>query len=234
MSQSTKPIDSVASPEARARRLASLRGLMRLSRHAFAKRYGANARTLQNWEYGKSGGISVHAAKKLVIAVQASGITGFTLEWLMYGIGEGPLVSEHLYRDNLHDAVHTHSFSPEHDQESQHIIDEILLFRQHYFPQETVEYIVKDDAMAPRYLLGDHLAGVRHYGKAIINTLDWDCIVHTAQGDTLLRTVKPSQVDGCYTLRCQNPQTTIVQPMLYDVELVSAAPVVWVRRKHIK
>jgi hypothetical protein len=47
----------------------------------------------------------------------------------------------------------------------------------------------------------------------------------------LLRRVRKGSRDGVYTLICLNPKTVVSLPVIYDVEVLSSAPVTWRRRK---
>lgn len=222
--------DPRSSKEARARRLESLRGLTRLSRQDFAKKCGVKPGSFQNWEGPRFGGLTEKAAKKILRGIKNLGIH-CTLEWLMYGIGPGPQIDERLY---LSDSVLSvrESSGPTYftsDDEIQRIAKELLLFRQHY--SDVIDYIIRDDGMEPFYKIGEYVAGNISQHKDIENLVGMDCIVKTIDGDVLLRNLKKGSSQDRYTLVCTNPHTTVEKPTLYDVELLAAAPILWLRRR---
>lgn len=241
--------DSRSYHAARAKRAESLRRMTCLSRRAFEQKHGISASTLQNWEDVNANGLTEKGAWRLIHALKSEGVH-CTLEWLMHGIGVTPQVSSQLYQhDTLPKEINAHEtntldahrsvvqnnaknndtpqeYDP--DQHIKFITAELLLFRQHY--PNSLDYVVTDDGMAPRYLIGEYVAGIRHFNEAIATTIGLDCIVQTNDGDMLLRTVKKGDLEGHYTLVCSNPQTTVAKPILYNVQLLISAPVIWTRR----
>ena len=107
--------------------------------------------------------------------------------------------------------------------------EELLLFRTHY--PNAMDFIVSDDGMEPDYKIGEYVAGSSRYHQQIEHLVGLDCIVKTMEGEVFLRHIKKRGEDGRYTLACINSKTTVEKPILYDVELFSAAPVIWTRRK---
>ena len=218
--------NSASSPEARAMRVASLRKMTRLSRRAFSEQYLIPARTLQNWEDALSGGISSQGARRLIGALKAEGIY-CTYDWLMHGIGDGPQVSERLY-NKAAEKIAGGDFTTPINEQMQWIADELLLFREHH--KQSVDFVVVDNGMEPRFIIGEYVAGVRRTKDEIEKLIGLDCIVQSLDGDILLRTLKKGRAPGYYTLVCSNPHTDVEKPILYDVALIYAAPIVWARR----
>lgn len=231
MAELTKTIieDPRSSKESRARRLESLRGLTRLSRGDFAKRCGVKPGSFQNWEGPRFGGLTEKAAKKIIRGAKTLGIY-CTLEWLMHGIGLGPQIDERLYLGSASLAVEqpkqTYVSS---DEESRRISEELLLFRQHYI--DAVDFVVNDDGMEPRYKNGEYVAGQWCFHQEIESVVGQDCIVKLLDGEILLRNVKKGSSADRYTLICTNPNTLVEKPILYDVELIAAAPAIFIRRR---
>lgn len=85
--------------------------------------------------------------------------------------------------------------------------------------------------MVWRLTITQAVAGKKRYKQAINALLDKDCIIQTVEGEILLRKLKKSEKPGCYTLARANPQTSVLKPVLYDMEIISAAPVFLVLRK---
>lgn len=216
--------EKTESERTRARRVQSLRKMTRLSRRTFAKRYGIAPGTLQNWEDIHGNGLTEKGAKRLIKVLQTSGIY-CSFEWLMHGIGAGPRVDESLYLDKKLVCADTPTQIV---REQQLIAAELALFYQHY--KETIDCIITDDGMFPQFKKGDHVAGIRRYGNQIKELLGQDCIVMTAEGDLLVRELRQSELPNHYTLACTNTRAAVTKPMIYDIEIISAAPVIWLRR----
>src|SRR5687767_7627226 len=84
------------SPEARGRRLKSLRKMADLSRKAMTLKYQISASTVQAWEEGKSEGLTVKGAQRIIAALKEEGVF-CTLEWLLKGEGQSPYLAERIY-----------------------------------------------------------------------------------------------------------------------------------------
>jgi DNA-binding transcriptional regulator YiaG len=208
---------------ARGKRVKSLRKLTDLSRRTFAQKYGVTASTLQNWEEARVNGLSEKGAFKIVEALKSEGIH-CTVDWLLNGTGQAPKLPEHL----LLDALPTSSV--ENKNETELITKELEIFLGHY--ADSTYYTIKDDGMAPQFNQGDIVAGIRRYDpKDIHSLINQNCIVLTQSGEQLFRQVRSSDLPRHYTLACINPNTTVTKPFIYDIEIVSAAPVVWFRKK---
>jgi len=204
------------------KRVGSLRNLTGLSRRAFSERYGIASGTLQHWEIG-SPTISLSGATRLIKALQSGGIH-CSLDWLLQGLGKAPELPLSLSK------VMPHQLSTPHeaDRENQLIAEELKLFHKHY--PDAIDCVVSDDGMQPLYHPGDVLAGIRHYGADIEKIIGLDCIIFTKDSDLLLRQLRKSPIHSHYNLACINPHTRVEKPVLYEVAIVSAAPVVWLRR----
>ena len=109
------------------------------------------------------------------------------------------------------------------------IVNELLIFRQNN--PDAVEYIVADDGMGPIFGEGDYIAGKRRLGSLIESVVGMDCIIETQENEIMFRRLKRGNKPGTFNLICVNIDTSVQQPVLYDRELLSAAPVIWHRRK---
>jgi len=220
--------ESVA-PEARAERLKRLRNLANLSRKEMCDLADIKPDTLIGWEVARHGGLTENGANKIIACIAKEGVQ-CTLEWLLYDIGSSPTVLPNFDRvkANLQNEVKT---LPVKNNEEKLIIEELLLFRAHY--RNAFDYIVEDDSMSPQYQLGDYVAGVKRYKKNISLVTEQDCIVQLTDGKILLRSLRQGSKPNLYTLLCTNLKTTTSTPVIYDVEIICAAPVVWIRRKDL-
>jgi DNA-binding transcriptional regulator YiaG len=210
---------------ARAKRVLNLRQMTHLSRQKFEKRFGVATSTLQHWEDPKKNGLTIKGAKRLIGLVQQTGIF-CTVEWLMHGIGPGPQALPTTSTPQDKPKTHKVNEIPE----PEFIAGELALFSQHY--PEVISTVVNDDCMEPRFIRGEYVAGVRRYRKAIDELIGLDCILVTKEGELLVRRLKSMDAPGLYTLSNLNMNTTVLRPVLYQVELVSAAPIIWARRLH--
>jgi DNA-binding transcriptional regulator YiaG len=212
-------------------RVQMLRGLTGLSRRVFRERYGIPSPSMENWELGKGNGLSEKGARKLIALLKPDGIH-CTFEWLMHGIGPGPTVLSNSYFGRLlkpsdQQEVTASAFNNENQLEM--IMEELLVFQQHY-PKVAVDFVVTDDGMEPRFIKGEYVAGPKYNSDAMEKLIGLDCIIHTKEGDVLLRTLKQGDLPGRYNLVCRNLNAKVGKPILYNVEILSAAPVIWARR----
>jgi transcriptional regulator with XRE-family HTH domain len=218
------------SPEriARSKRLQSLIIMTGLSNRAFAEKLNIPPSTLQHWEDPTNHGLTEKGARKLVKAAQQQGIN-CTYEWLMHGTGASPGYRYQL-EDNLSALAigETRAAYLTREQQLAQIEAELELFLNHH--PETIEFIVPDDAMEPQYFKGEIVAGVRQKGKAIEQLIGKDCIVLVAGGDIYLRRICKGNLPGRYHLTHLNSKTSVTLPFFYDVTVISAAPVIWIRR----
>ena len=83
--------------------------------------------------------------------------------------------------------------------------------------------------MSPVHILGQTIAGRKRRGKDIDDLVNKICIVETLDEQILVRYVKQGDTPKTYHLIALNEETTAPRPYLTNVELLSAAPVSWVR-----
>jgi transcriptional regulator with XRE-family HTH domain len=219
-------LDQKSTPEARGKRLKSLRMMAGLSRKALEDKYEVSASTMQSWEDAKAGGLTEKGAKRAIEVFRQEGIR-CTIDWLLYGIGLPPQLSDKLFQQQIR--LHESPEDRVEITEERAIVNELLAFRQHN--PDAVEFIVPDDGMMPLYYKGDYVAGKRRYNEAINNVLDMDCIIETKENEVMLRRLKTGSKTGLYTLICLNPNANVAEFALHDREILCAAPVIWLRRK---
>lgn len=215
--------DSKSGPEMRGQRLKSLRMMTGLSRKKLEQDYHISASTIQSWEDAKAGGLTKKGAERAIAVFIDQGIR-CSVDWLLYGIGTPPQLSNKLFENSgeRHEPIEVPT-------EDRAIVNELLVFRQNN--PDAVEYIIIDDGMAPGFATGDYVAGKRRSSLHLDSVLGKNCIVETRDNEILFRRVKAGSKPGVYTLTCLNPDTSVREITLYDRELVSAAPVIWHRKK---
>ena len=228
--QNKKCLETLKSPETKGYRLQRARKIANLSRRDVSVKYDFQIDTYKGWELGKHGGLTIQAARKIVTMLAKEGVS-CSLEWLMYGIGEGPHVIEFIY-PNQHKKSTTSisTFEPlTNNDENKQIKKELVLF--HKGTIDSIAVCIEDDSMLPFYHIGDHVAGSKHYDKKIKRLLGLNCIIQTANNDLLVRQLNAGRTKNLYNLTALNPLTKIKDPVLYNVELINAAPIIWTRRR---
>ncbi len=212
--------DTRSNPSARGKRLRTVRSMAGLTRDQVEKKYGLSAYTVQSWEAARAGGLTKRGAERVIPMVRNEGIY-CTVDWLLHGVGEPPRPTYLQINPK-----------PEPDyvqNEASTIIQELLLFRS--LNRDAIDLVVSDDGMDPFYCQGDYVAGKRYFEEMIARLVGHNCIVQTDNNLILLRRIKLSKSSGMYNLICLNPDTTIEATTLYEQKLVSAAPVIWHRRR---
>jgi transcriptional regulator with XRE-family HTH domain len=209
----------------RGSRLKRVRLMMDLSRKAFSRKYGISSGTLRGWEDGITTGLTDKNIHRLMPVFKEAGVH-CSIGWLLHGAGSAPVVPK-----TKHPETTVSSESPLLNTDTA-IAAEIELFCKHH-PQQAIYMQVSDDGMEPYYREGEYVAGARLFGDAIDSVIGQHCIVETQMGEILLRLVRAGSKKDCYTLQCLNSLTHHLSPTLFDVALISAAPVVWYRRRTV-
>ena len=223
--------DQKSNAESRGKRLKSLRMMTGLSRKALDEKYNISASTIQSWEDAKAGGLTEKGARRVITVFKKEGIR-CSLDWLLYGIGYPPQLSNKLFDEDEEGSTGgsgTPLSGGEVANEDRAIINELLVFRQNN--PDAVEFIIADDGMSPFYSVGDYVAGKRRTGQAVESIVGLDCVVETMENEILFRRIKPSSKPGTYNLVCTNMESSVKEPIMYDREILNAAPVIWHRRK---
>lgn len=217
-----------SSAEERAKRLKRLRHLANLTKKELCELGEININTLTGWEVARYGGLPARGAEKVLNAIAKKGVR-CSVEWLLHEIGKGPTLLpdfEKALLDQDTSVTETISFTTEEEK----IIEELLLFKQHY--KNVAELAIIDDGMEPIYSKEDYVAGVKRFKEDIGLTVGFDCIVQIENGETLLRRMRPGSSQNVFSLICINHSTTVQESILLNVKLVSSAPVTWHRRKN--
>jgi HTH-type transcriptional regulator, cell division transcriptional repressor len=200
-----------------------------LSRKQMCQGSDLNINTYIGYEVARYGGLTRKGAESVIKRVAQENVK-CSYNWLMYNIGPLPQIHGNLNTTPESKLLDPNAEFTAPDQEVEFIIQELLLFRNQY-PQ-AIDFIICDDGMLPTYAIGEYIAGIKRYGKSIASGINQDCIVETQEGETLCRRLRQGVKPNHYTLMCLNPNTIVDPPVYYDVQLVSAAPIVWHRRKN--
>lgn len=213
--------DELSSPEARADRLRRVRNMANLSRKEICDTEELNVNTYKGWEIARYGGLPLDGAHKVIKRIAKAGVI-CTADWLLHGGGSEPYTIPKTTKINR-------KAKPEDTtQADENIIQEIMVFQSHF--ANAIYTNITDDALFPKIKIGDYVAGIRYFDKEIKKYIDEDCILQTRDGRILVRQLKKSRDQDTYMLICTNSQTSVDMPVLYDVELESAAPILRIYR----
>ena len=204
----------------RADRIKRVREILRLSRSQLAaqyKKFGLTYSSLKNWEDIKWHGLTESGATILAKAFQEHGIH-VTVEWLMFGIGDDPTSS--LLKQNIKLS------------ETAIIAKEIKFF--HENNSNAVDTIITDDALEPYLKAGDYVAGIRYFANDIERAIGHPSIVQIENGQQLVRVVTAGDDVELYTLTCSNPNSVTAPKIFKNIKLLSAAPILWIRKLEVK
>lgn len=202
----------------RGERLRRLRNLANLSRKFLCEQADININTYIGYEVGRYGGLTKKGAEKILSFLSTKGVYS-SVEWLMDGVGTSP----HVLTDLLSPEASLLVLS-----EEQKVSEELALFNTHY--KHAIYHQLMDDGMAPLYELGCYVAGIPIAGDAIKNLIGLNCILQTKNKKILVRNLRKGRTENTYTLTSINPITSVKDPVLYDVELVFAAEIIWYRK----
>lgn len=213
----------------RLRRARILAGIS--TRREFEKKYQISANTLQGWEQGKNP-LSKKGAKRIIEALKVEGLI-CSLEWLMNGVGVPPRqfeidqeeITSSTDLENLLNHMNLH--------EEQSIYQELQTFKTHN--PHSIIITVSDNAMEPQFHSGDYIGGIRlTKAEDIRQYLGQACIVELADHTIVPRYVHADAESGTYTLSCTNFQSKVAPLNIFNVKILSAAPILWHRKKLTK
>lgn len=206
---------------ARAKRVRYVReDLLRLTRDKFSQLTGISVNTLQNWEQARNKGLTEESAKRLLQAYRHEGIE-CSLEWLLFGMGEKPTSPF-----DRHKIIPSKNIS-----ENENITKELQFFQE--LNGDVISTTITDDSMSPCFWTGDIVAGKRYTDAMMNKAIGLPSIVELPNGIMLVRMLEIGSKPGLFNLSCANPHT-LLKKLLEDIELISATPVLWMRRKMLK
>ena len=204
-------LNDLCSPVNRGKRLKRIRNMANLSREELCDMEGLNATTYKGWEIGRFSGLSKIGAANAIKRVSKEGVI-CSLDWLLCGQGQSP------------SAVPVeHEQYTKKQNKSSLVLREIIVF-QNNFDNVTYTEIV-DDGSFPRYNIGDQVAGIKKYGDEIASILGEICIVHTINNKILVRRILQGSGKKTYVLLCTNPKTIVEKPVICNMKIRSAAPI---------
>lgn len=216
----------INNPETRGRRVRSARMLAGLSRKTIHHKYKIHANTLKLWEnpLHSRRGLTEKGAQRLIDALLKEGVL-CTIEWLMAGTNPGPSLigTQQILKNKAVEKASSIKLSKE-----ALLLKELEAFK-NVHPTARV-FMVTDDGMEPQYHYGDYVGGYKKFGKEILKYIKLNCIIKTNKGEIYFRRFIP-QNNGYYDLYCTNPHTNVSSPIIKNIKILWAAPVVWHRIK---
>jgi transcriptional regulator with XRE-family HTH domain len=211
----------------RLRRARILAGIS--TRREFEKKYQISANTLQGWEQGKNP-LSKKGAKRIIEALKIEGLI-CSLEWLMSGAGVPPRPFE-MTHNTFAPADMENFFAQLSLHEEQAIYQELQTFKTHN--PNAIIITISDDTMEPQFHADDYVGGIR-FSKPedIAQYVGQACIVELADHTILPRYLHADET-GNYTLSCTNFQSKNPPLNIFNARILSAAPILWHRKKLMK
>ncbi len=209
----------------RLRRARILAGIT--TRREFEKRHCISANTLQGWEQGKNP-LSEKGARRVVKAFKSEGLI-CSVEWLIHGKGMPPRPYE-MVNAGVNESIRTdNALADLNLREEEAIYKETQIFKTEN--PNSIVMSIADDALEPHYSVGDYVGGTRLTHHAINQYLGSACIIELENNLILPRFLHAGTKEGTYILSCTNPKTKTAPLNYYNIRIVSAAPILWHRRK---
>jgi hypothetical protein len=218
-------------------RLLYVRNLLRLSRRYIEEQYKLPEATLKAWESNKAR-LTEKGLNRCIDIYRKEGVL-VSSEWINNGKGLSPRISVDMGKYLASDLQY-----PEHGKstslqindsgENSYLVDDskAILREATFFKESTqnsVVLMITDNDMNPVYQIGDYVGGIFRYGKDIDSALKRDCIIRMKDGNLVVRRLFKSKNSNLYNLACINPATESENPILFAVEIESAAPIIWHR-----
>lgn len=204
-------------------RLKYLRAILHLTRAYIEKQYKLPEITLKSWENGTIK-LSKNGVKRCVNVYRSEGLI-VDEGWIAEGKGLDPTIrlSVGHYFSTPSDAT-----LPIEEDDEVAMMRDANVFRSHY--PNAVVLIVSNDEMSPYYVPGDYVGGRMRSVNELDSVVDRDCIIYLKDGAQYFRRVFRDNF-GRYNLACLNPAGTTSEPVLFNAEIESVAPVCWIRKK---
>lgn len=213
----------------RAERLKLARKLANITLDEIPNKFAISKHTFYAWESGRNP-IREKMVNKIILALRQAGIY-CTAEWLLYGTGLSPRFMHEVSQASDTLNSEKESIIDEFSQfyEEMAIFSEIKVFQK--VNKNADVRFVSDDAMLPVYAPGEYVGGIRYFGEDILQrSLNTNCIIETKTGESYIRHLSKGKDSGLFTLTSLNINAHVTNLVLYDVDIKSAAPIIWHRR----
>ena len=209
----------------RLRRARILAGIS--TRREFEEKHKISANTLQGWEQGKNP-LSQKGAKRIIAALKQEGLI-CTTEWLINGSGMPPRPFETLNAGIREELREDFSLIESNIQEEKAIYSEVQLFRKNN--PHSIVLTISDDSMEPYFKIGDYVGGIQLLDHEVNSYIGKICIVELENNFIIPRYLQKGKDSNRYTVSSTNPNASSSPLNIYNTKVISAAPIVWHRRK---
>ncbi len=215
------------------KRLRLLRSLCGKTRAEIEQLYAIPEISLRQWENDKYR-LTDKSALRCHHVYNSEGLH-VSLEWIKQGVGLDPFFTKSLNKNLVQFSLQ--ETNPDPYLYDQKLGDELnQLEEAHFFkkkhPDATI-LLVTQDEMAPFYIAGDYIGGIYLSTNDLDKAIGRDCIVELKNGSTIFRKLSKDALERL-NLVCLNPMTIHPEPILFQPEILRAAPVIWHRRSQIK
>jgi phage repressor protein C with HTH and peptisase S24 domain len=198
--------------------------LLRVTRIFLQEKYALPEVTLKSWENGTTK-LTLSGVKRCIEIFRQEGVL-VSPEWILEGVGFEP---------KMINTINTYFSIPVGQPQSLPTEDDELFMMKeaNHFKEihsNAVIMIVSNDDMRPAYLPGSYVGGKLRTGSEIDSSINKDCIIFLKNGGQFFRRLIKNSI-GQYNLVCLNPHETTAEPVLYNVDIESVAPIIWHRWK---
>lgn len=204
------------------KRLRYIRSLLRVSRAYIQEKYGLPEITLKTWENGTTK-LTKSGLKRCLELYRSEGLV-IGEDWITDGVGLDPTYSMNV---SHYFATPTNKKLPVEDDEVA-MIKDANIFKENNL--NAVVMVVSNNEMVPFYKPGDYVGGKMRFEANVETALNKDCIIYLKNGEHFFRRLIKN-IKGGYNLTCLNPSGVTSEPVLYNVDIEGAAPIIWHRRK---
>ncbi len=190
-------------------------------RKAFCQTFDFPLATLEAWERGKNP-LTLKGAKRLVDILRDVGIY-CSEEWLIEGKG----ISPRPFKEIGETLPQLNEESTSALDRSLNVAREISTFIK--LNEGAVVTIVRDDAMLPFYDEGDYVGGIKKVGPSLDEAVNKRCIIELVNGKTIVRQLYKGKDPLTFNISAINLNTKKALVTEQNVEILSAAPILWHR-----
>lgn len=201
--------------------------LLKMTRADIHNKYGIPVDTIVAWENGKVN-LTEKAVDRYIKVFEQESIL-VTREWIINGSGRSPkLIFD--FNKYLSDIPTPPNYLNNSQNEDLFILKEVEYFKSLY--SNAIIAVVTTDDMLPLYLKGDYVGGRLRYSNELDTLIGKDCIIKTIDNAQFIRRIAKSvENNNRYNLVCLNASWGgNPEPVIFNVEVVCAAPIIWHRR----
>ena len=206
-------------------RLEYIRNLLNLSRPDIARKYGLSQETLRACEKNRNT-LTEKTLNKLIEIYRHEGLI-VSKEWILTGGGFDPKIHKDISK--YFSEIEKSNLSKQENDDEFLMIKEAEFFKN--LAANSIILSVTTNEMMPFYSPGDYVGGRLMKKEDIPKAIGKDCIAVLHDGSKFFRRLVRNSTGDGFNLVCINPSWgSTLEPVLYDVDIESIAPVIWHRR----